>query len=117
MNKIEYLRIEDIKEYENNIKKHPSFQIKRLSESIKEFGFNQPILIDENNIILAGHGRYLAAKHLKLETIPTIKIDNLDDNKKRAYRIIDNKIQMETNQDIEVMKKEYASVAKEMSDK
>jgi len=117
MNRIEFIDINTIKEYDNNIKKHPQFQIKRLSESIKQFGFTHPIIIDENKVILAGHGRYLAAKYLEMKEVPIITIDNLDENKKKAYRIVDNKIQMETDQDIEIMKKEYALVSKEMSEK
>lgn len=70
--KILYLNISEIKEYENNSKEHPEWQISQIANSIKKFGFNDPIAIDENNIIIEGHGRYLAAKKLGLNKIPCI---------------------------------------------
>lgn len=78
--------------YEYNGRKHPQEQIDRIANSINEFGFNQPILLDEKNVILAGHGRFLAAQKLKLKTIPCIFQVNLSEVQKKAYRILDNKL-------------------------
>jgi ParB-like chromosome segregation protein Spo0J len=78
-----------IKPYEKNAKKHPAKQIKQVAESIKEFGFNQPIVVDKQNVIIVGHGRYEAAKLLGLKDVPTITVD-LTEEKAKAYRLADN---------------------------
>lgn len=94
MNKlqIENLKLDDIHAYKNNAKKHPESQVQQIISSITKFGFNNPILIDENNEIIAGHGRFMAAQVMNLETVPTVKLSHLTDAQKRAYRLADNKI-------------------------
>ena len=72
--KVEYINISEIKPYESNPKIHKNKQIQQIVNSISEFKFNNPILIDENNIIIAGHGRILAAKHLNMLKVPIIKL-------------------------------------------
>jgi len=72
---MEMINIDLIKPYEMNAKKHPRKQIKQVAKSIKEFGFNQPIVIDKDNIIIVGHGRYEASKLLKLKEVPILKLD------------------------------------------
>ncbi|MEN9782131.1 MAG: hypothetical protein RL208_281 [Pseudomonadota bacterium] len=89
---ITYVSVSDIKPYKNNPKIHKDKQVKQISSSIKEFSFTNPILLDENNEILAGHGRYLASKELKLEAVPCIVLDHLSNQQKKAYRIADNKL-------------------------
>lgn len=88
---IEEMNIEDLKEYKKNSKTHPEYQVKKIAASIQEFGFNIPILIDSNNVIIAGHGRLYAAKYLKLKTVPVIRKKGLTENQIKAYRIADNK--------------------------
>lgn len=89
---IEFLSPNELIAYEFNNKIHPQIQIDRIANSISEFGFNQPIVIDEKNIILVGHGRWEAAKKLGIEKIPVlIKVD-LTETQKKAYRILDNKL-------------------------
>ena len=88
----ENLKVADIHGYEHNAKTHPESQVQQIISSINKFGFNNPILIDENNEIIAGHGRFLAAQAMNLETVPTIKLSHLTDAQKRAYRLADNKI-------------------------
>lgn len=83
----------DIKPYEFNNRKHPDEQIARIADSIKQFGFTQPIVVDEKNIVLVGHGRLFAASKLKLDKVPVIKKVGLTEQQKRAYRILDNKLQ------------------------
>lgn len=78
--------------YEFNTKEHPEEQIDRIANSIKEFWFTQNIVTDENNIIIIWHWRFLAAKKLGLDKIPTIKIDYLDKNQVKKLRILDNKL-------------------------
>ena len=67
--------IAEIKPYEKNAKKHPDKQVIQVAASIQEFGFNQPIVVDKNNVIIVGHGRYLAARMLGLEKAPVITLD------------------------------------------
>lgn len=90
--KIENFKIDSIIPYEFNSKLHDEDQVNKIANSIKEFGFNQPLVIDENNIIVVGHGRYLAAKKLDLIEIPCIQLKDLSEGKKKAYRLIDNKL-------------------------
>lgn len=78
--------------YANNAKKHPEEQVSKIAASIKEFGFNNPILIDKDNGVIAGHGRLLAAKKLGLEEVPTICLDHLTEAQKKAYILADNRL-------------------------
>ena len=89
---VENININILKPYKNNVKAHPEFQIKQIAASIKEFGFNNPILIDENNEIIAGHGRLEAAKLINMRSVPSIRLCHLSNAQKRAYRLADNKI-------------------------
>jgi len=89
---IQYIPIKNIKPYENNARVHDEKHVLQIVSSIKTFDFTNPILIDENNEILAGHGRWLAATNLNLETVPCVRISYLTDSQKRAYRIADNKL-------------------------
>lgn len=83
--------IDKIKPYPQNAKKHPKKQIEQIADSIKEFGFNQPLVIDMENVIIVGHGRYEAAHLLKMKKVPVIQID-ISEAKARAYRLADNKL-------------------------
>ena len=80
-----------IRPYEKNAKAHPKKQVEQIAASIKEFGFNQPIVVDKNGVIIVGHGRYEAAKALKLATVPVLEVD-LTDEQANAYRLADNKL-------------------------
>ncbi len=102
--KIEKIKIDEIKEYENNSKIHTSEQIQKIKYSISKFGYLQPILIDENNMILAGHGRYRALKELKYKEIPVIRHEHLTDTEKTAFSIADNSITMMTGFDEDLLK-------------
>jgi hypothetical protein len=90
--KIEQLPIDQIEPYAQNAKIHPPDQVDKIARSITEFGFQVPILIDADNIIVAGHGRHLAARQLGLKKIPCIRADGLTPDQIRAYRIADNKL-------------------------
>ena len=85
------INIQDIKPYENNAKKHDETQIKNVAESIKQFGFVQPIVLDKNNEIVIGHCRYEASKLLGLEEVPCVRVDELTDEQVKKLRIVDNK--------------------------
>lgn len=93
------MRSADLIPYAFNNRKHPEQQIDRIANSIKEFGFNQPIVIDESNVVLVGHGRLAAALKLGLQEVPVVKIESLSEAKKKAYRILDNKLQNDSEWD------------------
>lgn len=88
---IEMRPIGSITPYEKNAKKHPLKQIVDIAKSIKKFGFNQPIAVDKNGVIIAGHGRHLAAQQLELKEVPVIVID-ISEADAKAYRLADNKL-------------------------
>lgn len=97
--KIEYLEPSKLIPYEFNNRRHDDQQIDRIANSIKEFGFTQPIVIDESNIILVGHGRWLAAQKLNLDKVPALIKSDLTETQKKAYRILDNKLQNDSTWD------------------
>lgn len=90
--KVEMIDIEKIKPYSNNPKKHPEKQINDIASSIKHYGFSVPIIIDGSNVIVAGHGRYKAARKLGLKEVPCIKRTDLTEAQAKAFRIADNKV-------------------------
>lgn len=100
--KIEYLAVKDLKPYKKNAKKHPEAQVEHIANSIKEFGFRQPIVVDKDNILVIGHGRLLAAKKLGLDTVPCVRADDLTDEQIKALRLADNKTN-ESDWDIEIL--------------
>lgn len=89
---IENVALNQIRAYAKNAKNHPEDQIQQIATSIRQFGFNNPILVDENLEIIAGHGRMAAAQVLGLDTVPVIRLSHLSEAQKRAYRLADNKI-------------------------
>lgn len=89
--KIEYIPLDKIKPYENNPRINDD-AVKYVANSIKEFGFKVPIIIDENNVIVAGHTRLKAAKKLGFEKVPCIRADDLTENQIKAFRLADNKV-------------------------
>lgn len=103
---IERLKLGEIVPYKKNNRKHSELQIERIARSIQEFGFNQPICIDENNEILVGHGRLLAAQKLGLKDAPIVRLNDLTEEQKRAYRILDNKLQNDSEWDFDSLSEE-----------
>ena len=89
---ITYKAIERIDVVAKELRKHPKTQVQKLAKIINKYGFLVPIVIDTDNKIISGNGRYLAAKSLGLETVPTIQVSHLSDEEKRAFAIADNKI-------------------------
>ena len=96
----------DLIPYINNARTHDDQQINQIASSIKEFGFTNPILLDEQNGIIAGHGRLQAAYKLNLDTIPCIVINNLSAAQKKAYVIADNKLPLNAGWDFDLLKVE-----------
>lgn len=109
---IKELKLSEISAYNNNAKTHDEKQIGMIAESIKQFGFRQPLVIDKNNEIVVGHGRYYAAKKLGLLTVPCEYADDLTDDQIKAYRLIDNKLN-ESPWDFDMVDAELASISDE----
>ena len=108
--KIEKININEVKSYENNAKLHPPEQIEQIKRSIKEFGNSDPIAIDENNMIIEGHGRYRALKELGFKEIEVIKLTHLNEQQKKAYILAHNKLTMNTGFDFDTLNLELDSI-------
>ena len=100
---IEQISIETLIPYANNARTHSEAQVAQIAASIREFGFNNPVLIDEQSSIIAGHGRVLAARKLELDSVPCIRLNHLSETQRRAYIIADNKIAMNAGWDEELL--------------
>ena len=85
------ISVKDLIPYDRNTKKHDKTQINNVAESIKQYGFVQPIVIDKNNTVVIGHCRLLAAKQLKMKDVPCVCVEDLTEEQVRALRIVDNK--------------------------
>jgi len=96
---VKYRKVEDLIPYVNNSRKHSDEQVAQISASIKEFGWTNPILIDGTNSIIAGHGRLMAARKLKMDEVPTIEISHLTDTQRKALVIADNKLALNADWD------------------
>ena len=92
-------RIDALAPWSANARTHSPKQIRQIADSIRAFGFTNPVLIDDADIILVGHGRVAAAKLLGLESVPTIRLSQMTEAQKRAYVIADNKLAMNAGWD------------------
>lgn len=104
----------DLIPYENNSRTHDETQIEQIVNSITEFGFTNPILIDENKNIIAGHGRLMAAKFMDMDKVPTIELNGLTDNQKKAYIIADNKLALNAGWNFDLLKDEIMTIGNDM---
>lgn len=102
---IVYKPIKELKPYKKNAKKHSKEQVEQIANSIKEFGFTQPVIIDKNNSVVAGHGRILGAKKAGLKQVPTVCLEDLTEEQIKAYRLVDNKLN-ESEWDTELLNEE-----------
>lgn len=89
---VEYLPLTEISAYARNSRQHSDEQVEAIARSIKTYGFNNPILIDAGGVIIAGHGRALAAESLGMDTVPCLRLSHLNDAQRRAYVIADNRM-------------------------
>jgi ParB-like chromosome segregation protein Spo0J len=110
---VKYRKVEDLIPYVNNSRKHSDEQIAQISASIKEFGWTNPILIDGTNSIIAGHGRLMAARKLKMDEVPTIELDHLTDTQRKALVIADNKLALNADWDTALLTIELDDLLKD----
>lgn len=108
-----YLDIKSLKPFKNNARTHSKKQIRQLIKSIEEFGFTNPILVDEKNTILAGHGRMLAAKEIGLCEVPCVRLNHMTEEQKRAYILTDNKLALNAGWDEELLAQELGFLLSE----
>lgn len=107
---IEYRAPADLKPYERNSRTHSRAQVEALSRSIREYGFTNPILLDEDGVIIAGHGRLQAAQALGMEQVPTITLTGLSEAQRRALVLADNRIALDAGWDVEMLRVELADL-------
>ena len=108
---IRHLPLASLKPYARNARRHGEKQVEIIARSIREYGFVNPVLIDKDDAIVAGHGRYEAAKRLGLATVPTIRLEHLTDAQVRAYRIADNRIAELSDWDEELLRLEIVDLS------
>ena len=104
MRRYENVKISDLKPYENNARTHSETQVEKIANSIKEFGFINPVIIDNDYGIIAGHGRVMGAQKLGMEEVPCLFVSDLTDTQKRAYILADNKLALDAGWDDEILK-------------
>ena len=107
--KIVYLPPGELTPYEHNAKRHPDDQVEHIANSIREFGFRQPIVVDADNVVVIGHGRLLAAKKLGLDAVPVVRADDLTEAQIKAPRLADNKTN-ESEWDFSELEAELAEI-------
>jgi DNA modification methylase len=110
---VKYRKVEDLIPYVNNSRKHSDEQVAQIASSIKEFGWTNPILIDGTNSIIAGHGRLMAARKLKMEEVPTIELSHLTDTQRKALVIADNKLALNADWDTTLLTIELDELLKD----
>lgn len=108
-----WAKIDEIKPYEKNARRHSKAQIREIADSIAKFGFTAPIIVDADGVILAGHGRYFAALLLGLESVPVIRKSNLTEAEVRAYRILDNRLAEKSKWDQDLLQLEIQALKEE----
>lgn len=106
---VEYLKIDDVKPYKKNAKKHDQRQIDNVAESIRQFGFAQPLVIDKDGSLIIGHCRLEASKKLGIEEVPVVRMDQLTEEQVEKLRLLDNKLN-ESDWDIPLLKDEVESL-------
>lgn len=108
--KIEYLETKELNQYERNVKIHTKKQIEKLKASIRRFGMVTPLIVNKENTIIAGHGRFQALEDLGYKQIPVIRLEHLSETEVKAYRLADNKIAEDAFYDSELLKVEIENI-------
>lgn len=112
---IEYVKPSELVPYENNAKLHPAEQIEQIKESIRDFGFNDPIAVWKDNKVIEGHGRLIASIELGLDEVPIIRLDNLTNDERKAYTLVHNKLTMNSGFDFATLDLELEDIDIDMS--
>ena len=107
---IVYLQVEALRPYPNNARTHSRKQVRQLADSIARFGFTNPVLIDAQNMILAGHGRVEAAKLLGMGEVPCVCLEHMSADEKRAYVLADNKLALNAGWDEDILADELQAL-------
>lgn len=107
---VEYININDLVPYSKNAKLHPKEQVEQIKKSINEFGMNDPIAIGKDNIVVEGHGRLIACKELGYKEVPIIRLDHLTDEERKAYTLAHNKLTMNSDFDIDILRTELENL-------
>lgn len=107
---IEQVKLADLTPYEGNAKQHPPEQVRQIVASIRDFGFNDPLAIDENNVIIEGHGRYMALIEMGADTAPCIRLTGMTAQQKQAYILVHNKLTMNTGFDLQQLDLELRKI-------
>lgn len=107
---ITYRKVGELVPYINNARTHSDEQVAQICASIREYGWTNPVLIDENGMIIAGHGRVMAAQRMKMEQVPCIVLSGLTEAQKKAYVIADNKMALNAGWDDEKLKLELENL-------
>lgn len=109
--KIEYVNKEALKPYANNAKIHTAEQVEQIKKSIEQFGFNDPIALWHENEVIEGHGRLLAVMEMDdIKKVPVIRLDDLTDEQRKAYMLVNNKLTMNTDFDFDLLNAELNDV-------
>lgn len=108
------LKVSELKPYEKNHRTHPQKQVDLLAKNIERFGFTTPVLIDKNNVVIAGHGRLLALKQLNREEVPCVRMENLSDDEVKALRLADNQIALMGDTDMKLVIPELKELSEEL---
>ena len=108
---IQQVPTSELTPYANNPRTHTDAQLDRLVQSLKEFGFVNPILVGDDMQVVAGHGRLLAAQAMDMPTVPVIKLSHLNDVQRRAYVIADNQLALNSGWDDDLLQKELQGLA------
>ena len=112
---VTYRAAASLKPDPRNARTHPKRQVDQIIASMREFGFTNPILVDPDGVIIAGHGRLLAAKAMGLAEVPTIELTGLNDAQRRALRLADNKIALGAGWDLDLLKLELGELSRSSS--
>lgn len=111
---IEYISVSELQEYGANARTHSARQVEQIAASIREFGFTNPVLVDSENILIAGHGRLAAATLIGMDEIPAVRLSGLSPDQVRALRIADNQLALNAGWDLELLAAEVRTL--EISD-
>src|SRR4051812_30730688 len=108
---VTYRTVGSLRPDPRNARTHPKRQVEQIVASIRQFGFTNPILVDPEGVLIAGHGRLLAAKAIGMAEVPTIELTGLSDAQKRALRLADNKIALGAGWDLDLLRVELADLS------